>query len=80
VEFIHRGNIGLIQRPAQTVFDYLWPRLIEDTRSAAFTFTICKVQVLRLVGFYGLVSTPDAATTEVDDYQKTPGARPSRRQ
>jgi hypothetical protein len=33
------------------------------------------VQVLRLFGFQSLVTTtPDAATTEVYDYQNTPGA------
>jgi hypothetical protein len=33
------------------------------------------VQVLRLFGFHSLVTmTPDAATTEVCDYQNMPGA------
>jgi hypothetical protein len=47
---------------------------VVSSRSAAFTSTISKVQVLRLFGFHSLVTTPDAATTEVYDYENTPGA------
>jgi hypothetical protein len=43
--------------------------------TAAFQSLISKTQVLHLFGFHSLVTTtPDAATTEVYDYQNTPGA------
>ena len=43
--------------------------------TAALTAPISKTQVLHLFGFHSLVATtPDAATTEVCDYQNTPGA------
>jgi hypothetical protein len=43
--------------------------------TAAFTSPISKTQILHLFGFHSLVTTtPDAATSEVYDYQNTPGA------